>query len=147
MRWVGIKSRKSASAGWQPRAATDPLLVTYQLHISLTRAQYIVVGKLGCFRFPAGRYLYTGSARRNMPARVQRHLRTADGDNKTLRWHIDYLLACRYAHVTDIKLSAQPECRCNQQVEGKIPVPKFGASDCRNGCGSHLKSIGGCETS
>jgi len=127
---------------WLSRAMSDPTLVTYQLHISLTRSQQVRVGRLGCFRFPAGRYLYTGSARRNLPARVRRHLRTAGGENDTLRWHIDYLLTNRFAYVTGVELSAQPECRCNQRVDGDMPVPGFGASDCHAGCGSHLKYLG-----
>ena len=61
---------------------------SYQLHIRLSRPICCQIGRLGRFDFPAGRYLYTGSARRNMAARLTRHLQR----EKPLRWHIDYLL-------------------------------------------------------
>jgi len=60
---------------------------TYQLHIHsppLAPADR----PLGEFDFPAGIRLH-GSAKRNFEARIARHLR----QEKTLRWHIDYLLA------------------------------------------------------
>lgn len=83
--------------------------------IEVTRPVRVTIGRFGSFRFVAGRYIYTGSARHNFAARVARHLR----QEKTLRWHIDYLLA----------------------APGNVPLPGFGASDCRAGCGSHLKLI------
>jgi Uri superfamily endonuclease len=126
------------AADWEAQALADPALVTYQLNIELSRKQTIQVGRLGTFQFPAGRYIYTGSARRNLLSRVRRHL----GKEKTLRWHIDYLLASRFARVVEVTLSAQAECRCNQHVAGEIVAPGFGASDCRARCGSHLKLIG-----
>ncbi len=38
-------------------------------------------------------------------------------------------------------MSEKPECAVNKKISGKIIVPRFGATDCRNGCGSHLKFI------
>lgn len=98
----------------------------------------LAIGKLGIFDFPAGRYVYTGSARRNIEARIARHLRR----EKRLRWHIDYLLACPYTSVIAVERSEQPECLWNQQRQGQILIPNFGASDCRQGCGSHLQYMG-----
>ena len=112
-------------------------LQTYQLHIHLCRSVSIQVGALGRYRFPAGDYIYTGSAKRNISARVRRHC----SDSKKLRWHIDYLLHNPAASIIKVELSAEPECRLNQSTCGDIPVPGFGASDCRSGCGSHLKYI------
>lgn len=117
---------------------------TYQLLIHLERPRTITVGRLGRHRFPAGYYVYTGSARRNMKARLQRHLRT----DKKLRWHIDYLLACPDAQIVDVALFEENECTCNQAVPGQPLAPRFGASDCRRGCGSHLLFVGsGVDTS
>ncbi|MGE5336851.1 MAG: DUF123 domain-containing protein, partial [Gemmatimonadota bacterium] len=62
---------------------------SYQLLIEIARPLRCAIGRLGVFDFPAGRYLYTGSARRNLDARIARHLRGI----KRLHWHIDYLLA------------------------------------------------------
>lgn len=110
---------------------------TYQLLIDVARPVRIVVGRLGEFDFPAGRYLYTGSAKRNFEARVARHLRR----EKALRWHIDYLLTAPSVTVLEVKRSRRGECALNRAVKGEIPVPGFGASDCRAGCGSHLKRL------
>ena len=111
---------------------------TYQLVIDLHRARRLRVGRLGTFDFPAGRYVYTGSARRGIEARIRRHLARA----KRLHWHIDYLLADAAARVLRVELSTRAECRVNQSSGGRIVVPGFGASDCAAGCGSHLKYLG-----
>lgn len=111
---------------------------TYQLHILLRRPQAITVGRLGRFSLEPGRYVYTGSARRNLRTRLLRHL----SRHKSLHWHVDYLLACKYAEITAISLSSRDECVLNQTVNGDIPVRGFGASDCRAGCGAHLKYLG-----
>ena len=110
---------------------------TYQLLIEVAVPVRVVVGRFGEFDFPAGLYCYTGSARRNFEARVERHLSAT----KRLRWHIDYLLATPGVRILDVKRRDADECLVNQATEGSVPVPGFGASDCRSGCGSHLKRI------
>ncbi len=112
-------------------------MTTYQLYINLTAPIRLTVGRLGTFDFPAGTYIYTGSAKRNIDSRIERHLR----DDKTLRWHIDYLLAHKQATIAKIERHAEPECVVNQLVKGRVIVKHFGASDCRAGCGSHLKHL------
>ena len=111
---------------------------SYQLRLAVPLPVRIEVGRLGRFDFPAGIYIYTGSARRNLEARIARHLRR----EKTLRWHIDYLLGAPGVHVVDVLRSRRGECRWNQATGGTVIVPGFGASDCRAGCGSHLKRLG-----
>ena len=110
---------------------------TYQLLIEVTRPVRVRIGRLGEFDFPAGRYIYTGSARCNYEARVARHLRR----EKTLRWHIDYLLAAPDVRIIEVIRLSKDECPINRSTPGSIPVPGFGASDCRAGCGSHLKYL------
>ena len=112
--------------------------VTYQLLIEVARPLRCVVGRLGEFSFAAGRYVYTGSARRGLEARIARHLRR----EKALRWHIDYLLTAPGVRVIEVKRSARNECALNRALRGQVPVPGFGASDCRAGCGAHLKYLG-----
>lgn len=123
---------------WIKVASANPSLITYQLFIHLDKAHLITVGRLGQFKFPAGNYVYTGSARRNLIARVKRHLRK----EKPLRWHIDYLLVADGAQVVNIKLSDRTECDWNQETFGEILMAGFGASDCMAGCSSHLKYQG-----
>jgi sugar fermentation stimulation protein A len=60
---------------------------TYIAVFALSRGCRIQVGKLGCFRFEPGLYLYVGSAQRNLSARLARHAR----NSKPQHWHIDYL--------------------------------------------------------
>jgi Uri superfamily endonuclease len=112
--------------------------ITYQLHIVVPQPLDLVIGCLGRHTLATGHYVYTGSARRSLRARLLRHLAA----EKTRHWHIDYLLDGQAAAIVGIHLSQSEECSLNQSVEGDLPVPGFGASDCRRGCGSHLKYLG-----
>lgn len=112
--------------------------VSYQLAIALAVPARITIGRLGMFDFPAGSYVYTGSARRNLEARIARHLRR----DKLLHWHIDYLLTTLGVEVTGVERFEQAECLLNRKTAGAVLVPGFGASDCRAGCYSHLKYLG-----
>lgn len=120
-----------------PAVAPPTVPITYQLVIEVTRRIRVAIGSLGTFPLPPGRYVYTGSARRNLDARIARHLRRT----KTLRWHIDYLLNAPGVRVVDVHRFGAPECVVNRRTAGRIVVPRFGASDCRAGCGSHLKRL------
>ncbi len=113
-------------------------MITYQLVIRLLEDSRIRIGKLGEFNFPAGLYIYTGSAKNNLHARVSRHL----SRTKKIRWHIDYLLDSPHAEIINIKTSSLEECKLNQLTEGEILIENFGATDCKNGCRSHLKYLG-----
>jgi Uri superfamily endonuclease len=112
--------------------------VTYQLHISVARSLSLSVGRLGHYFFPAGNYVYTGSARRHLEARIARHLR----DEKTLRWHIDWLLTAPGVCVVAVTRSKFAECALNQRTGGRTLARGFGASDCRKRCESHLMFLG-----
>jgi Uri superfamily endonuclease len=113
----------------------------YSLIICLRKKTPVRIGKLGQALFPAGIYVYTGSAMGGLEPRLKRHLRS----KKKLRWHIDYLLHAREAKVNEIFIYPPlpgEECRRNQKIaslpSAKIILPKFGASDCISGCPSHL---------
>jgi len=69
---------------------------------------------------------------------VNRHLSTV----KRMHWHIDYLLAAPGVRVREVQRYGEAECLVNQKTGGEIPMRGFGASDCRAGCGSHLKWLG-----
>ena len=111
--------------------------ISYQLLIKVSRICRVRIGKLGTFHFRKGWYVYTGSARNNPSARINRHL----SKNKKLRWHIDYLLTDPSVQVVGIKISSVPECELNCNTPGSVPVPGFGSSDCKKKCGSHLKYL------
>lgn len=118
---------------------TDCTFISYQLYFEVERPVTVKVGKLGKIRFNAGSYVYTGSAKRNIHARVIRHL----SNNKKLHWHIDYLLAAKASKISEVVLSEETECDLNAMTPGSTPVPGFGSSDCRSKCGSHLKFVHG----
>ncbi len=121
---------------------------TYTLIISVSDKVSSNVGRLGVKIFLPGYYTYTGSAfgkgATSLPKRLKRHLRTV----KKKHWHIDFLLAQEVASIKAAAITTlrNSECRVNQfiknQMETKILIPKFGATDCENGCESHLLYFG-----
>jgi Uri superfamily endonuclease len=120
---------------------------SYALHLQLAFPQLIRVGKLGAYDFPAGEYVYLGSAHGSggLRARVGRHLRV----EKPRHWHIDYLLA--RAGLLGLCWVVSPtrlECSWSQALTrlptARLPIPGFGASDCRShagNCRAHLLSF------
>lgn len=118
---------------------------SYMLILNLAQPAQIVAGRLGEFDFPAGEYVYTGSAcgPGGLRARLGRHLRGG-----APHWHIDALR--RAAEVLDYVYqvhdahTAMPplECRWLQamlRLPGAwVPAQGFGASDCKSGCPAHL---------
>jgi Uri superfamily endonuclease len=112
---------------------------TYALHLEIERETTIAVGRLGTFRFPAGYYVYVGSALGSggLAARLARHHRR----DKPLRWHIDYVLA--HARIVDVRVDdsgERLECTWARALlgtpEARIVVLRFGSSDCA--CPAHL---------
>jgi Uri superfamily endonuclease len=109
----------------------------YQLHLCLPKPARVKIGKLGVFLFPAGRYVYTGSALNGLARRLNRHRRR----DKPLHWHIDYLLRhARIERIDVFKTTRRLECALNAQILEQtgacVVVRGFGSSDCR--CRSHL---------
>ena len=118
----------------------------YILHLRIKRSLKLSVGALGEIALPAGRYAYVGSARPSIAGRVSRHLRLAESRTGKSHWHIDYLLLHPAIELTGIE--ARPgaaECSVAKEIaSGKgacAPVPRFGSTDCRSGCGAHLFRI------
>jgi Uri superfamily endonuclease len=116
---------------------------SYVLIMRLDEAKRIRVGKLGTFSFDVGWYAYSGSALGpgGLAARLAHHYRP----EKKLHWHIDYLLIeAELVEVWWAEDNKRKECTwasALRSVPGaKVPVPNFGASDCR--CLSHLVYFG-----
>ena len=110
---------------------------SYQLLIRLGKSSEIYIGIRGRFRFPAGEYLFTGSAKINMDSRIERHR----SKKKKKHWHIDYFLDSTNTEIVAVEKFILEECKLNQQVDGIIIAPGFGSSDCRKKCGAHLKLL------
>ena len=110
---------------------------TYALLLHLEQEREIAIGQLGTFRFPAGYYVYLGSAMGGggLRARLARHLRR----EKKRHWHIDYFL--EHARCSEIWVRpGHAECFWAREVGelpgAHVPAPGFGSSDCR--CPAHL---------
>ncbi len=119
-------------------AESATVLRSYQLLIVVSRDLVLPVVCRGELGFPEGRYVYTGSARRGMGVRNRRHLIPG----RPRRWHIDYLLAEPDVRVMAVERCREEECALNKRTRATPVNPGFGASDCRSGCGSHLKYLG-----
>ncbi|MDP6499542.1 MAG: GIY-YIG nuclease family protein [Candidatus Marinimicrobia bacterium] len=116
----------------------------YQLRISVGKTCSILIGKLGNFTFPAGQYVYTGRAKKNLSQRIDRHKKR----DKKCFWHIDYLLTAENAQLENITIISENfsnECSENKKLlqgNALIVAAGFGASDCKNNCGAHLLYLG-----
>lgn len=111
----------------------------YAVHLKVSERIVIQIGKLGVFEFPSGTYIYVGSAKRNIKARITRHIRKV----KPLRWHFDYIRP--YGEIIrvetfDNKLDECNRCRqLKEQYQAQELISGFGSSDCK--CSSHLLYI------
>lgn len=112
---------------------------SYLLVLRLEAPALLAIGALGVIGFPAGAYVYCGSALGpgGVRARARRHVKGAG----RLHWHIDYLL--RRARVQAVWARLGPrrlECEWAAALAAhrdfSCPAPGFGSSDC--GCRAHL---------
>ena len=92
---------------------------------------------MGEASFKNGDYIYIGSAKGCLEARLQRHLRK----NKRIFWHIDYLLENKKAKILQIwtidrKMEYQTAEVFCQDPTNEIIKKGFGSSDCK--CLTHL---------
>ncbi len=100
------------------------------------------IGAIGRIHFPAGYYVYIGSARRGLKARVERHKRR----RKKVHWHIDYLTvdadrvgAFPIYTGNDLECSLAERLHAVAVESGGKAILGFGSSDCR--CESHLMHL------
>lgn len=111
----------------------------YVLILKLDNDTGIRPGKLGEFHFKKGYYAYVGSALGTGGfKRVTRHFNVASGENRTRKWHIDYLLPhsrviCAVLLPTDEAI----ECTVAETLgQFSEEIPGFGCTDCA--CRTHL---------
>ncbi len=108
---------------------------SYLLLVRLPAGATFAAGRLPSRRYPAGWYLYTGSALGGLKPRLNRYLNPA----RKRHWHIDYLLEHGRAVAAWVVPGREPlECRLAAALgETLALVPRFGATDCR--CPGHLR--------
>jgi len=108
---------------------------SYILLVKLSQKTAIKAGRLSGSVFPAGYYVYVGSAMSGLSSRLARHRRK----DKKIHWHIDYLTA-EASHVLPlpIRSSKREECAISKALSSTLkPFQKrFGSSDCE--CATHL---------
>ena len=107
----------------------------YLILLELKKSCSIEAGSLGNLLMEQGWYVYSGSARRNLSARIARHQRK----EKKKHWHIDYLAPCAET-IKALPIITLRNIECNLAADlealGGRGISGFGCSDCR--CKSHL---------
>jgi Uri superfamily endonuclease len=112
---------------------------TYLLILYSNYLGELNIGSLGILHLQPGYYFYTGSAfgPGGLRARLSHHLAPAAKPH----WHIDYLR--KEVELNAIVYTCSPEKLEHKMAEYlgslpdlSVPLPRFGASDCR--CPAHL---------
>lgn len=112
----------------------------YALVMRLLSARRLKIGRLGTFDFPAGWYVYQGSAHGpgGLRARTNRHRR----DDKIEHWNVDFMRS--YAAIHEIWFSHEPSFREHDWAKAVAsmtgagcPAPDFGAH-CNESCTAHF---------
>lgn len=123
-----------------------PLKGTYCLCIKNKEEKKLNIGALGNLVFPRGKYIYIGSALHSLIPRLERHLKTSQGNHQVTHWHIDYFLKDKSVEIQSIFI-IENKNRLECEIAVKVskhgePVPHFGCSDCK--CQSHLFKVKEC---
>ncbi|AFK19495.1 GIY-YIG nuclease family protein [Haloferax mediterranei ATCC 33500] len=106
----------------------------------------IEVGALGACQFPAGGYVYVGSAFGSGGLRrVLRHRRVARGEHDARHWHVDYLGGHPDVELVEVICVTDRDAECAVASElGPPAIGGFGSSDCS--CKAHLTRHRDAET-
>ena len=112
----------------------------YCLLIRVLKTKEILIGRLGKIKFEKGKYIYVGSAQKNLGKRIERHFKK----EKKKYWHIDYLLKDKDVKIEKAILfpfkRKNQECKLAERISKKgKAIENFGSSDCK--CKSHLIKI------
>jgi len=108
---------------------------SYILVFSLREDRTIEIGKKGTISFEKGFYLYVGSGKKNLQARLNRHMRKS----KKIFWHVDYLTrVCTPVATLPVRTADDIECKIAESLRELFGegLNAFGSSDCS--CRSHL---------
>ena len=115
----------------------------YLLFFQITQEVTVEIGSLGRQIFPAGVYVYAGSALGpgGIRARVKHHLKPSPKPH----WHLDYLKShIEWLVVGWTVTDERMECIWTHTLvehNTSVPVNRFGASDCQQHCPAHLLRI------
>lgn len=121
------------------------------LIIQVEQPVSVQIKSMGEVSFESGLWVYVGSAMGDGSTSLENRLRRHFRKEKTIYWHIDYLLDADTEIVEAIWAeSIKPiECDLVQSIAAHDdfrPGPKaFGSSDCRRGCIAHTYFYEGDE--
>lgn len=121
----------------------------YILVIKVKQPTSIQIRSLGEVSFKSGLWVYVGSARGKGSTSLENRLRRHFRKEKTIYWHIDYLLAADVEIVEAIWTESIESIECDLAQSIAIhdkfkPGPRgFGSSDCRKGCIAHTYAFEG----
>lgn len=110
----------------------------YMIILHLDTPTSLEIGSKGIKDFPAGYYIYVGSAKANLTKRIERHVRK----RKKKHWHLDYFRnVCTVIATVPIRTQDDLECNIAKAVETVADwhIEGFGCSDCA--CPSHLFAL------
>jgi sugar fermentation stimulation protein len=108
---------------------------SYMVVLQVPEEKNAYIGALGTITFVPGYYVYVGSAKRNLAARLARHRRV----RKKMHWHLDYLRPITIVTATiPIRTADDLEHRLSHRLEdiAERHIDHFGCTDCS--CPSHL---------
>ncbi|MCF2136275.1 MAG: GIY-YIG nuclease family protein [Candidatus Thorarchaeota archaeon] len=116
----------------------------YVLIVDVPKKIEARVGAMGGLSFDRGEWAYVGSAMGTGSTSIENRLKRHFSENKTVHWHIDYLLQAggraRFAIWSQSEINR--ECDVAHALGEHIlfePGPAgFGASDCTRHCGTHM---------
>lgn len=130
-----------AEEKWVDKQTIPTAKGSYILALVLDAPKKLIIPRFGWLDLEPGLYGYFGNAfgPGGIRARLKHHSRTSIKPH----WHIDWLRQEMRLSEVYYKQSAKPlECIWVQILTkndfADVPVPGFGASDCRMGCGAHL---------
>lgn len=121
----------------------------YCLVINIQQNAIVPMGTLGDVDFVPGEWVYVGSAMGIGSTRLESRIRRHFSTEKTLHWHVDFLIDKVGLPVGVVWAETEREIEC--EVAEKLKLEKdfeigpigFGSSDCRGCCGSHIFMFSG----
>jgi Uri superfamily endonuclease len=116
----------------------------YTLIVDVTNRLNLTAGGLGGLTLEKGTYVYVGSAMGTGSTKLENRLARHFSEEKTVHWHIDYLLKKDVEKKSAIWAETEKSWECD--VAHSIKASDyftngpfgFGASDCKKNCGTHL---------
>ncbi|MFW9805550.1 MAG: DUF123 domain-containing protein [Candidatus Thorarchaeota archaeon] len=116
----------------------------YALIIQVDKAVTVKIKSLRHFTFEPGVWIYVGSAMGNGSTSLENRLHRHFRKEKTIYWHIDYLLDIGTELVEAIWAESEHciECDIAQAISNhpnySSGLGGFGSSDCQRGCVAHI---------